>query len=53
MESAVLTCLAQVTVLPTTLTKLTRTNCLEVSAGSAEHMSLPPNGGTRALKKCA
>ena len=38
MDSAVLTyslCPAGVTLLPTVLTKLTGTNCLEVSAGSA------------------
>ena len=43
MKSAMLTysiCLALVTFLPTALTKLTGTNCLEVSAGSAGQMSL-------------
>ena len=45
--------LAQVTLLPTSLTKLTGTNCRGVSAGSAGEMSLPLIGGTRALKTCA
>ena len=55
MKSAILTysmCLAQVTLLPTALTKLTGTNCLEVSAGSAGKMSLPLIGGTLAIKVC-
>ena len=36
----------EVAVLPTALTKLTRTNCLGVSAGSAGQMSLPHIGDT-------
>ena len=44
--SLVRMCLAQVTLLPTVLTKLTRTICLEVGAGSASQMSLPLIGGT-------
>ena len=43
-------CLAQVTLLPTALTKLTGTNCLEVNAGSVGPMSLPVIGGASALK---
>ena len=45
-------CLAQVQVLPTAFTKLTGTNCLEVSAGNVGQMSLPLVGGTRALRMC-
>ena len=44
--SLVRMCLAQVTLLPTALTKLTGTNCLEVSADSARQMSSQLSGGT-------